>query len=699
MKIVKNLKSIVIIFSILVFMLVAYAISAEFFEPKAYNLMVSQINLHLTNKYGSDDIVVVAIDDKSVDRIRWPWRRELYSKIFEYFDKYTVAKMVGFDAIIATPDVENPASDLKFYSSIKGDKKLVVGFVPMYEPYVSKADGDKYDKMFKNKFSIDIKDERSIKQPSYYQSLSKFPKEYFNSISKVGSVLTSPDNDGYIRSLEQMVDYKGTLYPSLSLRMYAALHPGGTFIVKNNEIIYNQSKLRIPTFCRYNSVFNNIHYYKMKPIEDASDVKDKTKSTKDDTKTQVDKAKLTKDSSKSLVDDTKTQKDDNRPHFQYSHKVYSAIDIMDSLDAIKKGKTPKISPQVFENKIVFVGGAAKAIALGLKDTKMTPMSSDHPGVDIQATNLDNIMHNEFITSSTPFLDILNILIVIGITYLICRYLSLFVSIGLVALMMILYILICVLSYRFNIAINIITPIFLQIITMLMTYSYRVILEGRNREKIKHAMGRYISHDVMQNVVKDIDGLKLGGKRANVTVLFADIRGFTSMSENMSAEEVSVILNEYFTEIEPIISQYNGVINKFIGDAVLAIFGEPIQDKNHALNAVKCANDMLKKVDELQKKWIKEGKPKIEIGVGINTGEAFVGNIGSEKRLEYTVIGDVVNLASRIESYNKVYKTSFLISSTTYENVRNIADVIKISEVSIRGKAKKLDIYEVLRLVQ
>ena len=172
-----------------------------------------------------------------------------------------------------------------------------------------------------------------------------------------------------------------------------------------------------------------------------------------------------------------------------------------------------------------------------------------------------------------------------------------------------------------------------------------------------------------------------------------------MSENMSAEDVSVVLNEYFAEVEPIITKYNGVINKFIGDAVMAIFGEPIQDKNHAMNAVMCANEMIEKVDELQKKWLKEGKPKIEIGVGINTGEAFVGNIGSELRLEYTVIGDMVNLASRIESYNKVYKTRFLISSTTYEQVRDIADVIKISEVSIRGKAKRLNIYEVLRLVE
>ena len=170
-----------------------------------------------------------------------------------------------------------------------------------------------------------------------------------------------------------------------------------------------------------------------------------------------------------------------------------------------------------------------------------------------------------------------------------------------------------------------------------------------------------------------------------------------MSEKMTAEEVSVILNEYFSEMEPIITKYNGVINKFIGDAVMAIFGEPVQDIHHPQNAVKCAVEMLKKVDMLRDKWLQEGKPKIEIGVGINTGEAFVGNIGSEKRLEYTVIGDTVNIASRIESYNKVYKTNLLISSSTYAHVNDIADVIKIADVTIRGKSKKMDIYEVMKL--
>lgn len=663
-KILKNLKSITIIFSIFVFMLIAYTISMSFFEPKAYNFMVQNYTAH---KSGSDNIVIITIDDKSLTRIRWPWKRELYGKIFEYLNKYSMAKLIGFDAIIATPDVENPKSDEIFYSSIKNIDNLVVGFAPLETPYnykiprfdkyngvfkneSSKSEGINYDKIFKNKFSISIKDKRTKKPYSSYQSLSKFPMSYFYSVKKVGSVITNPDSDGYIRSVEQFIQYKDNLYPSLALRMYYDLHPASEFIVKNDSISLSGTNLKIPSFNSSDGVLNDIHYYK------------------------------------------------TLPNSEYSHKTYSAIDIMDSLDNIKHGKKPLISPQVFEDKIVLVGANAKAIAVGLTDVKRTPISSDAPGVDIQATNLDNILHNEFIVQSTIFQDVVTCLTLLIITFLVIMYFPLFISLGIIALTMIAYIAFCVICYRFNLAVNVITPLLLQIIFMTMSYSYRFILEGQKKEKIQNAMGKYISHDVMQSVVKNIDKLKLGGKRANVTVLFADIRGFTAMSEKMTAEEVSVILNEYFKEIEPIISKYDGVINKFIGDAVMAIFGEPIQDKNHAQNAVRCANEMLKKVNELQKKWLEEGKPKIEIGIGINTGEAFVGNIGTETRLEYTVIGDMVNLASRIESYNKVYKTNFLISSTTYEKVRNIADVIKISEVSIRGKAKKLNIYEVLRLV-
>lgn len=651
MKMVRSIKSVIIILSILVFMTVAYIISVNFFEPKAYNYMVQNFSAH---KYGSDDIVIISIDDKSVNDskrgIRWPWKRELYAKMFNYLNDYTTAKLVGFDAIIATPDRENPESDLKFYSSVKNFDNLVVGFVPLSSPYVSKKDGQYYDKTFSAKFKINIKDERLIKPMSTYQSLSKFPAAYFDSVNKVGSVITSPDADGYIRQIDQFIDYKGTLYPSLSMRMFAALHPHDEIIVKDDNVYSKSKKLQIPITSFINGVYNNLYFYK------------------------------------------------NIPKTDYSHKKYSAIDIIESYDRLKRGEKPIISPQVFEDKIVLVGANAKATAIGLADVKKTPIMEDHPGVDIQATNLDNIMNNEFLDQSNSMQDLLILIALLGSTFLIITHFSLFMSLGIIALLMVSYIAICCICFYNGFAINVITPLLLQIVTMTISYSYRFILEGRNKEKIKNAMGKYISQDVMQNVVKNIDELRLGGKRANVTVLFADIRGFTSMSERMSAEEVSNILNEYFTQIEPIINKHNGVINKFIGDAVMVIFGEPIHDKNHALNAVKCANEMLICVKEFQKKLIEDGKPKIEIGIGINTGDAFVGNIGTESRLEYTVIGDMVNLASRIESYNKVYKTNFLISSTTYEKIRNLADVIKISEVTIRGKAKKLDIYEVLRLV-
>ncbi len=648
MKSVKNVKSLVITAAIIVFMLVAYFISASFFEPKAYNFMVRNFS---ANKVGSDEIVLIIIDDKSLSQIRWPWKRNLYGKIFRYLNEYTTSKVIGFDAIIATPDKENPHADKEFYDSIKNIKNLVVGFVALNAPYEKKSDGIAYDKKFKNKFYIDIEDKRTKQFYSFYKSLSKYPAKYFESVSKSGSILTTNDVDGYIRVMDQFLDYKGTLYPSLALRMYDYLEEGASkFIIKDKNITLEGSKLKIPTFVSKGGIFNNIKYYKL------------------------------------------------MPNSEYSHKTFSAIDIIQSYEALKKGQKPLISPQNFEDKIVFLGANAKAMAIGMADRKRTPMLEDYPGVDIQATNLDNIMHNEFLIQTTLFQDIITILALLTAAFLVVMNFSLFTSISINALLMIIYLTACVFCYRFGLVISVITPIVLQVITMTVAYSYRFVIEGQNKEKIKKAMGKYISQDVMQKVVKNIDTLSLGGKKANVTVLFADIRGFTSMSEKLSAEEVSLILNEYFTQIEPLISKYNGVINKFIGDAVMAIFGEPIQDKNHAINAVKCADEMLKKVCELQKKWLAEGKPKIEIGVGINTGEAFVGNIGSETRLEYTVIGDMVNLASRIESYNKTYKTNFLISSTTYEKVRNIVDVIKISEVTIRGKAKKMDIYEVLRLV-
>ena len=642
----KFLKSFIIFVSILFFVLIAYVLSINFFEPKAFNFMVK--NFTATTR-GSDEVVIIVIDDKSIGKYRWPWKRELYCQMFDYFHRYSKTKLIVNDAILVTPDRENPQSDLNYFNCIRRIPNLVVGFDMSFRqnPLCTKEYANKFDE----KFGIDIVDKRTKKVGSYYQSLLMFPEGYFDAIKMVGSVKTPVSRDSFLRSIPYVISYKDKLYPSLALRAFSYLNENEGYIVTDRYIIGQKSGVHIPRNNDNGGFYTFIRFHK------------------------------------------------RYSHLSnYSHKIYSAIDIMESYEQLQRGEKPIIDPAKFDGKIVFIGANVKAAATGLSDIQRTPVSNEHSGVDVQATTLDNLINNNFMSVVTPLQNLLITFLIIGLTYFFIRKFSLFASISLTLFIAFIYIFICSSCFARGVAINIITPISLELITMIFAYSHRYIIENQNKTKIQNAMGKYISEDIMKSVVQNIDNIELGGKKANVTVLFSDIRGFTTMSEKLSADEVSDILNEYFTEMEPIVTKHHGVINKFIGDAIMVIFGEPIQDENHAVNAVRCAYEMLKKVDELQQKWLDEGKPKIEIGVGINTGEVFVGNIGSEKRMEYTVIGDNVNLASRIESYNKTYKTNFLISSSTYACVKNIVDVIKISNVTIRGKSKKSDLYEVISLI-
>ena len=653
------------IFSIIIILALYFVhfLTYTFVEPKAYDFMIKH---SLTEKlpfdknkqvYGSGDVILVMIDAKTAEKYRWPWKRETNCKLFEYFIKYAHPKVVVHDSILAALDKDNPESDRKFFNTLNKFDNLVSGFMPLPQVWNDKDFGTKYDRAFLGKYSLDI-DDKTSSIPDLYSSLMAFPKPYFDVIRYTGSVsmfpgfidgnLSSYAMDEIFRTHEYLITYKGNFYPSLALR---------TFMLVNNnpKIKVTDSYLEFPEM-NYRIKHKKTKYQILVPV------------------------KFYK-----LCDG------------YHSHTKFSAVDIMDSYDNLERGNEPVINPEIFKDKIVVIGANVPA-GTGLNDNKNTSISPNQPGADIQATAIDNIIHNDFLKVLPGWINIFITLLGMLCVYGIIRFYDLFKSSLFTLIIIFGYLGISALCFYFGIVINVITPPVMFVVTMILAYTYKFILENRSKEKVKSAMGKYMSEDVMKRVIMNIDNLGLGGKKAVVTVLFADIRGFTSMSETMSAQQVSEILNEYFTEMEPIISKYNGIINKFIGDAVMAIFGEPIQDKNHALNAVKCGYEMLLKVKELQKKWAEEGKPKIEIGVGINTGEVFVGNIGSVNRMEYTVIGDTVNLASRLESYNKVYKTKMLISSSTYEETKSFIDVIRISDVEIRGKSHKMDIYEVLKVI-
>ena len=634
--------------SVVVFFLV-YLIGHTIFQHKSYNFMVKQTSV---NKAASDDIILVVIDNESLAKLgRWPWKRTVFLEIFDYLENYTSTKVYGFDAVIIAPDTDFPENDKRFSDNIGRFEKLVAGVGFMYEPFKEISDKDIFNEMLFFKSDINFTDKRSTKYKtqSPYKSFTPFLKEYFYNIQNLGAVNTLQDADGYIRRVDQVISYNGRLYPSLALLMFSKATGIKDFTITDNYILAKNDKhtLKMPIVNSNGVAYSFLSYYK----------------THDGV---------------------------------YSHRKISASDIIESSRNIKIGKKPKIDPEIFNNKIVFVGSNANSQAL--QDVKRTPISDTFAGLDIQATNFNNIYENKFFRGVSPLYSFITILTVFILVLLLICTLPIPVALMCTSLVMFLYFIFTFIMYHHRIGVGLIMPEVFMLIAIGFGYSYRYLVEGRKKEKIQSAMGKYISKDVMKNVVSNIDSVKLGGKRACVTVLFADIRGFTSISEQLSAEEVTNILNEYFSAIAPVIEKHNGILNKFMGDAVLAVFGEPIKNENHAVDAVKCADEMLKKVKQLQGKWLDEGKPKIEIGIGISTGEAFVGNIGSEERLEYTVIGDTVNTASRIENYNKVYKTKFLISEETFLRVQKYVDVIKIREVTIRRKSKKINIYEVLRIL-
>jgi adenylate cyclase len=207
-------------------------------------------------------------------------------------------------------------------------------------------------------------------------------------------------------------------------------------------------------------------------------------------------------------------------------------------------------------------------------------------------------------------------------------------------------------------------------------------------------GRYVSKDVFQQLMSDPALAELGGKRREMTVLFSDIRGFTAHSEKGEAEEIVATLNEYFSRMVEIVFKHHGTLDKFVGDMVMALFGAPLNDASHADHAVEAAIEMVTELNALNAKWAAEGKPPLDIGIGINSGDMIAGNIGSRAIMSYTVIGDAVNLGSRLESLNKEYGTRIIISDATRVRLTKPQAIRPLGDVVVKGKTKPVAIFEV-----
>jgi len=342
-----------------------------------------------------------------------------------------------------------------------------------------------------------------------------------------------------------------------------------------------------------------------------------------------------------------------------------------------------IDKDIFKDKTVLIGTSAMATY----DQKVTPFSANMSGVEKNATVVANIMDNNFMQRSPLYIDILFVLAAgIASLYMGNKKSALFSLLYFLLLTTLILIVNQTAFTFYNIRFNLVYPLaaILSIGTFIICYKY--FIEEKRARDIKKMFSSYVTERVVNELIKNPEMAKLGGERREITVLFSDICSFTSFSEKHEPEEVVAMLNEYLTAMTEVVFRWEGTLDKFIGDAIVAFWGAPLEQDDHAERAVRCSLHMIKRLGELNEKWISEGKTPLAIGIGLNTGEVLVGNIGAEgKKMDYTVIGDHVNIGARVESLTRKYDTNILMTELPLNKIIDLVKSSRIGHISIKGK--------------
>ncbi|WP_457571757.1 CHASE2 domain-containing protein [Desulfovulcanus sp.] len=356
--------------------------------------------------------------------------------------------------------------------------------------------------------------------------------------------------------------------------------------------------------------------------------------------------------------------------------------------------TGQVREQEIKNKWILVGVTAPAVY----DLRVTPYGVAYPGIEIQATALDTMLRGDFLLRPNwaPLFD-LGAIILLGLISLFFlwragAFWTLIGFLGTVGLYLGLN------FYLFKTGrywLNVVYPLLGFGLNYLSLNIYRFIFADRQKRQIRQAFSKYLDPNVVEQVVSNPEKLKLGGEKLELSVLFSDIRGFTSISERLKPEQLVSLLNEYLTEMTRIVLKNKGLLDKYIGDAVMAVFGAPLHHDRHAMDACNTALEMMEKLKELNEQWRAKSIPLLDIGIGINTGEMVAGNMGSIERFDYTVMGDNVNLASRLEGLNKVYGTNIIVSEFTKDKVEGEFWFRSLDLVRVKGKENAVEIFELL----
>lgn len=364
--------------------------------------------------------------------------------------------------------------------------------------------------------------------------------------------------------------------------------------------------------------------------------------------------------------------------------IYSYIDVMNQ----------QIDPKLLAGKIVIVGGTY----VGLGDLWPNPFSESLWGVEYQATIVENILNGSFI-KRPEWAIYVDIAVIVLIGMVLGMVLPLLKGLWPIFFMALIAALFCVANqvvfFRYKIWFSFVYPILEIGAVYTGVFAHKYLTVERQKRMIRTAFQQYLHPSVVERVLKNPDMLRLGGQKKTLTILFSDIRGFTSISEKLSPEQLVHLLNEYLDSMSEKIFSFNGTLDKFMGDAIMAFFGAPVAQEDHAALACRSALAMADTLKTLQDGWTDSGFPLIKIGIGINTGAVVVGNMGSRQRFDYTVMGDHVNLSSRLEGQTKHYGVQIIVGENTYNETKDIFYFRLLDLIRVKGKVEATRIYELI----
>ncbi|HLF93845.1 MAG TPA: adenylate/guanylate cyclase domain-containing protein [Planctomycetota bacterium] len=589
-----------------------------------------------------DDIVILNLSEESLEQMKdrgmgWPWDRREFAKLFRACSLEDFpATSVCFD-FFTLGDLDAYKGEPAVIEAAKGPTPIYLA-IPFRKDAVPRADTRSDLGKLLEKHAIEVRSDGSVDVPEKDCKSVILPVPGIaEAVAGLCDVETPEKTDGITRRYQVFSKFRGRYYPSFALASLMAREKARAVEVKDGVVTVGKVSFPVD---REGKIL--LKFYRQG------------------------------ESFRQLL----------------AHLVLPGLETFE-----KSGKVTTFDPSLVADRFVFIGTNAAA----LYDLKVTPVAETMAGVETHAIALANLLNGETLRPVQGALPLVVIGALALLTAVVTRFTGPAAGGGAAVVLFLGTFAAGTALFKARWAMDLVAPLAAIGLSYAVTSAVNFLYEGRQRQRIKRDFQKYMSPKVVEKILKNPDALSVAGERKMLTIFFMDFAGFTAMSEKVEAAEMVKLISEYHNEAAEEIFRTDGTVDKYIGDAIMAFWNDPIAQEDHALRACLSAVGAQKRLREMAVKMKERGLPEMRARIGINTGMGVVGNMGAKNQVNYTVMGDEVNLASRIEGVNKEFGTDVIVSEATYLPAKGHLEVREVALIKVKGKKVPVRIYELLGL--